>query len=74
MLSITQDECDTIYDVLDNLPSSDYLPLKHEINKLLKSNENPETIAAFLIHCSEYNVNETSGLKKLLNKEINVTD
>lgn len=74
MLTITQNECDDIYDILDTFPTTDYVLLNHEAKKILKGKDDSETLAAFLIYCSEYNTNNTSDLRKLLTKELTVTE
>lgn len=72
MLSITSKQCDMIYDILDTMPMTDYVPVKHDAKKILKKEEDCDILAAFLIYCSEYNTNNTSELRKLLTKELEV--
>lgn len=72
MLSITQKQCDMIYDILDTMPMTDYVPLKHDVRKIIQKEEDSDILAAFLIYCSEYNNNNTSELRKMLTKELEV--
>ena len=71
MIEISNATCNKIYDILDTMPLTDYVPIKHEVNKLKKDDDN-ECKAAFLIYCADYNTEETKALKKLLTTELSV--
>lgn len=72
MIHITNIKCNRIYDTLDTFKPATFVPVKHDVNDLIKLKDDDEITAAFLIYCSEYNEHDTKEIHKYINKQITV--